>query len=90
MKNRWFEKRGMLLTLIFLHQHGKSNQKTISESLKITPDTLSKSVFPELINQQLITKKEQSDFPFSTDVELTEKGRKLASKLAEIEIFTYS
>jgi len=89
MNRKWFEKRGTLLTLVYLHNIGKSNQKAIHEAIKITNDTLRDSVIPELEKQKLIITESQNDFPFSTDIELTEKGKEIAAKLAKIGIFTY-
>lgn len=89
MNNKWFEKRGMLLTLVFLHDKGKSNQDAISKAIRVTNDTLRKSVIPELEKQKLIATKQQEGFPFSIDVWLTEKGKKVATKLREAGIFDY-
>ncbi len=89
MNNKWFEKRGMLLTLIFLHDRGKSNQKAITAAINITNDTLKDSVVPELEKQKLIVTEPQSDFPFSTEIKLTKRGEEVALKLIEAGIFTY-
>ena len=89
MINRWFEKRGMILTLVFLHEKGKSNQNAVSKAIRVTSDTLRKSVTPELEKRKLIATEHQEDFPFSIDMWLTEEGKKVATKLREAGIFDY-
>lgn len=83
----WFEKRGLLITLVFLYKVKSANKAQIARAIPITHDTLRSRVIPELEKRQLITLKRKKKFPWSTEIELTEKGRKIAYHLAETGIF---
>jgi DNA-binding HxlR family transcriptional regulator len=89
MNMKWFEKRGILLTIIYLNDVSKSNQQSISKAINVTNDTLRASIIPELEQQKLIKRETQTEFPYATSIELTEKGKKIATKLAETGIFEY-
>lgn len=89
MKSKWFEKRGTLQTLVYLYEMGKANQKKIVTAIGITNDTLKESVIPELEEHDLIVKEREKRFPFSINIELTEKGKKIAVKLSEAGIIDF-
>lgn len=89
MKLNWFERRGMLLTLVYLYKVGKANQTTIAKAIDITSDTLRESVLPTLKELGYIEREKKLKFPWEAPIQLTEKGRKIASLLSQTGIFSY-
>jgi len=90
MKLQWYERRGMLTTIVYLYRVGKANQTSIAKATGVTNDTLKNSVLPTLEKKSFIKKDSKQVFPFETTILLTEKGRKAASYLSETGIFLVS
>lgn len=83
----WFEKKGVLLMLVYLHKAESANQTQVARAIRVTQDTLRESVIPELEKRQLIMLQHTKKFPWAIEIRLTKKGEKIASLLHETGIF---
>lgn len=78
------EKRAALQILVYLHKHGEATRSDLRNNI----DAALKSIYsalPVLKSLSLIEEETLSHFPFSVLIRLTEKGRRVARHLAEIE-----
>jgi len=79
------EKRAALQILLYLCSKKKANRTELRKNIKSSLDALY-SAIPVLVGLGLVKEKKQSrQFPFEVEVELTEKGEKVARYLFEIE-----
>jgi len=84
-KITYLEKRAALQILLYLCSRKKANRTELRENIKSSLDALY-SAIPILVSLGLVEEKKQSKrFPFEVEVELTEKGEKVARYLFEIE-----
>jgi DNA-binding HxlR family transcriptional regulator len=78
------EQTTALRILLHLHQHGKASRTELRNSINASTAAIYNAL-PKLKKLQLITEKTQTTFPFTVEVTLTEKGKKVATYLDQIE-----
>lgn len=79
-------RKGILRILVFVYEHGETNfQKIIDESDLY--DRIVRSNLPILKGAGLIsTRIDSTSYPHKNMISLTEKGKKIAEKLKEVEV----
>ena len=79
------EKRGVIEVLLYLREKGKASRTDLRDNVEPVLETIYKTTLPTLKRLSLIQEKKKRKFPFTVEIFLTEKGKKVAEKLSEIE-----
>ena len=78
------EERHALRLLLSLYNNGRSQRSSLYSAISKTTTAPMKRV-NELISLGLVTETVMESAPFAKNVELTEEGRKVAKRIAEID-----
>lgn len=78
------EQTTALRILLHLHKHGKASRTELRNAINASTAAIYNAL-PKLKKLQLITEKTQAKFPFTVEVTLTEKGKKIAAYIDQIE-----
>jgi len=71
--------------LLYLRKHSKASRSDLRDNIGVVLTTLYKTSLPTLKEVGLIHEETTKKFPYTVYIELTEKGKKIAEKLVEIE-----
>ena len=85
MSTTKLQKTGVIEILLYLHKHKKASRTGLRNNIGAALETIYKTSLPTLKLLKLITERKETKFPFPVEIVLTEKGKKVAEKLAEIE-----
>jgi len=78
-------KKAALQILLYLRDKKVATRTDLRENISSSLDAMY-SAIPILIDLGLVRQRKQSErFPFQVEIELTDKGRRVAEHLAEIE-----
>ncbi|MEM2841626.1 MAG: MarR family winged helix-turn-helix transcriptional regulator [Candidatus Bathyarchaeia archaeon] len=78
------EKRGALQILLHLHRKGKATRTDLRGHVDASMDTIY-TALKVLMELGLVEEMAMDRFPFSVQVTLTEKGRRVAEHIAEVD-----
>ena len=84
MSTAKLQRKGVLEILLYLHKHGKASRKNLRDNVDAVLETIYKTSLPTLKVLGLIKETRTHKFPFTVEIFLTEKGKKVAKKLLEI------
>jgi len=79
------QKKGVMETLLLLLKKKKASRKDLRENVDAVLETLYKTTLPTLKKLELIGETTNRRFPFTVEIFLTEKGRKVAEKVKELD-----
>lgn len=79
------QKKGVLETLFLLHKQGSASRTELKNNVNVVLETIYNTTLPTLKDLRLIDETRETTFPFAVKITLTEKGVKVAEKLAEIQ-----
>ncbi|MEM2997180.1 MAG: winged helix-turn-helix transcriptional regulator [Candidatus Bathyarchaeia archaeon] len=78
------EKRGALQILLHLHREGRATRTELRNHVDASMDTIY-TALKVLMELGLVREESMDRFPFSVHVTLTEKGRRVAEHIAEVD-----
>lgn len=79
------QKSGVMEILLYLKKNSKASRSDLRDNIDVVLTTLYKTSLPTLKEACLIHEETTKKFPYSVYIGLTEKGRRIAEKLVEIE-----